>query len=333
MRNKDSRLLFFLFGAIAFIESAAGFLISTKTGLLLLGQAAALGAAAAVVQKYRHKRIADLSLELDKLLHGNYDVDFSCYSEGELAILQNELTKVTITLKEQAGRLQDEKVRLADSIADISHQIRTPLTALNLNLSFLGTEECLPKERKEKLMQARMLVKRMEWLIEALLKLSKLDAGTIIFANESVDIIELFQKAAKPFEILLDLHGQTLNVSKIPKQCRFMGDFSWSVEAVSNVLKNCIEHAGEGSMIWVSAGENAIYTEILIEDNGPGIAVEDLPHLFERFYKGKNSSSQSVGIGLALSRAILVRENGIIQAENRREGGARFNIRIYKGIL
>lgn len=332
MRNKDNRQLLVLFGILTLAGTAAGFLVSAKAGWLALILSVLFVMAALWIQKLRHDRIRELSLALDQLLHGDFNVNFGDYTEGELEILKNELTKVTITLKEQAEILQSEKVRLADSIADISHQIRTPLTALNLNLASLGTEECTGRERKEKILQAKLLTGRMEWLIEALLKLAKLDAGTISFAQDRITAAELIEKAAEPFEISMELREQTLDVSGVSKNCSFTGDFSWSVEAVSNVIKNCMEHTGKGGTIWISCSENAIYTEIVIADNGPGIEREDLPRLFERFYKGKNAGSQSIGIGLALTRAILAGENGTIQAENGRNGGAKFCIRIYKGI-
>ncbi|MDE7326299.1 MAG: HAMP domain-containing histidine kinase, partial [Lachnospiraceae bacterium] len=170
-------------------------------------------------------------------------------------------------------------------------------------------------------------------LIEALLKLSKLDAGTVEFARETVPVEILIHNAAKPFGILMDLRGQTLDTGDVRPGAVFTGDLAWSTEAVGNVLKNCIEHTGEGGNILIKAQENAIYTEIVIEDDGEGIDAQDLPHLFERFYRGKNSSGNSVGIGLALTRAILLAQNGTICAENRREGGARFLLRIYKGII
>lgn len=333
MRNQDARRELLLFGLTAAAGEAAILFFSPGAALPALGLSALFFAALAVSRMLRIRRLKNLSLDLDRLLHGDYSVRFNNYEEGENAILANELTKVTDTLKKQAEQLRMEKKYLADSIADISHQIRTPLTALDLNLATLLSGGGAEQERRERLKQARQLTRRMEWLIEALLKLSKLDAGTIEFAREYVSLREIAEKAAQPLLIPLELRGQALDLSGIAGDAGFTGDAAWSIEAVGNVLKNCMEHTGEGGRITVAGEENAIFTELIIADNGEGITPEDLPHLFERFYRGRNAGGQSVGIGLALTRAILAAQNGTIQAENRREGGAIFRLRIYKGIL
>lgn len=329
MKDQDIRRELILFFIIAVTGVAAGFFVSRNAAVLVFFVSAAFGITFAVTIKIRVRRLKELSCDLDKLLHGDYGVRFNNYEEGELAILASELAKVTDTLKTQAEQLVKEKRFLADSIADISHQIRTPLTALNLNLVSLTSGKSTGQEVR----QARQLAARMEWLIEALLKLSKLDAGTIEFASERVSLTALVKAAAEPFLIPLELRGQQLDTAKIEKDAGFTGDFAWSVEAISNVLKNCMEHTKEGGTITVEGMENAIYTEISISDNGEGIGEDELPHLFERFFKGKNSGSQSVGIGLALTQAIVTSQNGTVHAENKREGGACFRIRIYKSIV
>ncbi|MDE7299512.1 MAG: HAMP domain-containing histidine kinase, partial [Lachnospiraceae bacterium] len=321
MRNRDVQKELLLFGTIVAAGTAAAlFLFSWETALYVLGLSALFLSALALLRALRTRRLKRLSLDLDRLLHGDYSVRFNNYEEGENAILANELAKVTDTLKKQAEQLQKEKKYLADSIADISHQIRTPLTALDLNLATLLAGDGTEHSRRERLQQARQLTGRMEWLIEALLKLSRLDAGTIEFARGHVCLRELVEKAAEPFLIPLELRGQRLELAGIDETAGFTGDAAWSAEAVSNVLKNCMEHTGEDGLITVTGEENAIFTELVIADNGEGIAEEDLPHLFERFYRGKNSGGQSGRIGLALTRAILTAQNGTIQAENRREG-------------
>ena len=172
------------------------------------------------------------------------------------------------------------------------------------------------------------LLSRIDWLVESLLKMSKMDAGTIRLQQTSVNVETLIRQAAEPLMIPMELREQTLTLQG-DSQAQFTGDFSWSQEAVLNILKNCMEHTPSGGCIQAAFSENAIFTEIIIEDNGEGFAPEDLPHLFERFYKGKNASLQSVGIGLALSRMIILQQNGTLKAENRPEGGARFVIKLY----
>ncbi len=323
MRKKE-RILWLLYFFSALILFFFGLSLSFSTAMFVILTASFSAVFCTLFLRLRRKRLGELAVDMDRLLHGDYHARFKNYEEGETAIVANELAKITNTLQTQAEKLKNEKKDLADSIADISHQIRTPLTALMLTLETMGG--------REETFKAKQLTRRIEWLIEALLKLSKLDAGTVKFQKEKVPVSQMVREAAAPFEILMDLRAQTMDTSKVSPDATFLGDPSWSTEAIGNVLKNCIEHS-EGGKIWISAQENAIYTEIVLEDNGEGIDPEDLPHLFERFYKGKNSGSNSVGIGLALTRAILTAQNGTVFAENRREGGARFVLRIYKGIV
>lgn len=280
----------------------------------------------------RYKKISSFSQELDKILHGNETINLSEYSEGELAILQNEVSKLSIQLREQAENLINDKIFLTDAIADISHQIRTPLTSLNLIISFLSKPTLTDERRFSLVKEAETLLTRIDWLISALLKMSKLDSGTANLIKETVDVKNLINRATASIAIPVELREQQL-VTHFESEPSFTGDLQWTVEAVENILKNCMEHTPRGGIITVRANENAIYTEIVISDNGVGINKEDLPHLFDRFYKGKNSSSQSFGIGLALARMIIVSQNGTIKAENNPAGGAVFTIRFYKGVV
>lgn len=345
MRKKNG-VLWFLYCLAGVFGAVAGLSISGFAALLAVGCVAFCALLTAFLLLLRKRRLKELAFDMDRLLHGDYRARFQDYEEGETAVVANELAKITDTLQTQAEKLKNEKRYLADSIADISHQIRTPLTALNLTLETIAAQQEAARTKGDGqkrqgqeaaqtagIKQAKQLTRRMEWLIEALLKLSKLDAGTVEFAKERIVAVQLVKDAAAPFGILMDLRAQTLDTGGISPDASFLGDLSWSTEAVGNVLKNCIEHTGEGGRISVTAQENAIYTELVVEDDGEGIDEKDLPHLFERFYKGKNSGGNSVGIGLALTRAILTAQNGTIQAENRREGGARFVLRIYKGIV
>lgn len=278
----------------------------------------------------RYGRISRLAGEVDQLLHGDRQIDLGKYEEGELNILQSEIYKVTVRLREQQQRLQDDKVYLAESLADISHQIRTPLTSINLLVSFLS-EPDITEERRQKLShELYELLDRIDWLITTLLKISRLDAGTAKFKREHISLEELIRKGTAPLLVPLDLRNQTLRVSA---EGMFSGDVSWTCEAVANIVKNCMEHTPEGGIIEISAAENALYGEIIISDNGSGISKEDLPHIFERFYKGKDSGDKSFGIGLALARKIITAQNGTVKAGNRMSGGAEFTIRFYRGTV
>ncbi len=281
--------------------------------------------------RYRH--IRKLSQELDKVLHGADLLHFSDYKEGELSILKIEINKMLMRMREQSEALKEDKSYLAASIADISHQIRTPLTSIHLVLSMLSEPELSPERQLSLVRQLGMLIGRIDWLIEALLKISRLDAGTVVFKTQNIPVAQVIQSAVSPLEIPMELRGQTFTFTASTKRESILADLSWTVEAVSNILKNCMEHTPPEGEIRVTATQNAIFTELIIEDNGPGFDKEDLPHLFERFYKGKDSGEQSVGIGLALARTILAQQNATIKAENRPEGGARFIIHFYQELV
>ena len=323
---KKSMLLFFI---LLIFSAVLGFHHDPFTGFLLLAVSALYLIFHYLITWRRYCRLEQLSHELDLMLHNQTPIHFEKYKEGELSILESELSKMTLRLSEQASALADDKKFLADSMADISHQIRSPLTSSNLILSLLIDPNLSPVRRQQLLQELTQLLSRIDWLVEALLKMSKMDAGTVQLKLEPLSVSELIRRAAEPHIIPMELREQTFSVQGT-ESAQFMGDLSWSTEAVLNILKNCMEHTPVGGNIRVSFSENTIFTEILIEDNGPGFAKEDLPHLFERFYKGKTASEHSVGIGLALARMIVSRQNGTLKAENRKEGGARFTLKFYK---
>lgn len=269
----------------------------------------------------RYEALRKLSIRLEAILHGDDSLDFVPDREGELAVLSGKIYKMTIRLREQAELLQKEKTYLKDALADISHQMKTPLTSLRL--LFARTKD------QESRQEAGNLLTRMEWLLEVLLKTAKLESGTIKFSQSTVFVKDLFQKALEPLAILLELKGVEVI---LPKQTdiTYQGDFFWSVEAVGNLLKNCLEHTEEGGRIEITAKENPIYTAIEIRDTGTGFEEQDLPYLFDRFYRGVSTKTSGVGIGLFLAEQIIRRQNGTIQAANLPDGGAEFQIRIYK---
>lgn len=278
----------------------------------------------------RYRSIRLLCREIDQVLHDMESVRFFDYSEGELSILKIEIDKMLIRLREQSKTLQEDKLTLAASLADISHQLRTPLTSIRLLLSLLSEPDLSWEKRRSLIQQLSRLISRIDWLIEALLKLSRLDAKTVTLHTETVSVSRLVTAAAEPLEIPMELKEQHFSFTPKTRRESFQGDFSWTVEALGNILKNCMEHTPFGGNIQIFASENAIFTEILIEDDGPGFTSEDLSRLFERFYKGKHSKKESIGIGLALSQRILSLQNATIKAENRLEGGARFILHFYK---
>lgn len=332
-RNKEIVRIIFINIIVTLVAVIIAFLLGAVDLSLLIILFGALLTAVYLFNDYkRYKRISDLSQEIDEVLHSNETIDFTTYEEGELAILSSEIHKMTIRLREQKETLQQDKVYLADSIADISHQLRTPLTSMNLITSLLSKPELSLGERRELVSELSGLLGRIDWLVASLLKISRLDAGTVEFKREPVRLKALIKRASEPIAVAMDLREQRLIID-IEEEAGYLGDILWSSEALGNIIKNSVEHTPPGGEIYIKGSENTIYTEIVVEDNGKGIDPEDIPHLFERFYRGKNSSSNSIGIGLALARMIVTEQNGTIKVENRREGGARFIVRFYKGAV
>ena len=236
----------------------------------------------------RYRKIAGLADEVQHFLHVFEYVDVGGEKEGELAILRTEIRKMMNKLNHQANLLMEDKKYLLNSIADISHQIRTPLTAINLIVSRLRGEKN-EADRQRLLHELEQLLVHMDWLIEALLKMAKLDAGTVSMKKKTVNVSDLLKKSVQDFLIPMELREQNL-VIDCTDMVSLRGDEYWLREAVANIVKNCMEHTPAGGEICIWATENHLYTEITVSDNGAGIDKEDLPHIFERFYKGKNSS-------------------------------------------
>ncbi len=279
------------------------------------------------MRKYK-RSLKQLSSEIDRILHGEEELSLGSYEEGEIAILRDEIYKMTVRLREQSEKLTKDKGILADSLADISHQIRTPLTTLNLMTARMMQEGENPQQRKKILREMNRMQERIDWLITALLKLSKLDAGAVQMERRMIDLSDFLRRALEPFEIQMELRGQTCSIEGA-KGLTIYADETWTLEAVQNILKNSLEYTPPEGTLLITCCTNPLYTEIAIYDEGPGISTEDLPHLFERFYRGKNASAASFGIGLSLAQMIMNRQNGIICAENRKEGGSCFRVRFY----
>lgn len=329
-RNSEVLKTLAVFGVLSAVATVAAWIWNGQFGLFTLLLCVLFNLVWLISTSRRYQRIAELSEEIDRILHGEGQITLEQYAEGELGILQSEVYKMTVRLREQRQRLQDDKGFLADSIADISHQIRTPLTSINLLVSFLAERDITDERRLKLTRELYELLSRIDWLITTLLKMSKLDAGTIHLKAEHISLEELIRTATGPLLVPIELREQTL---QIVAEGDFNGDISWTCEAIANIVKNCMEHTPAGGTLNIRALDNALYTEIVISDNGSGISKEDLPHIFERFYKGKGSDDKSFGIGLALARTIITTQDGTIKAENIAPHGAKFTIRFYKGTV
>lgn len=328
-RNPEIRKNVILWAVLAAVLCTAACVHSPWVGLWTLGISLLYAAVHFGLTRRRYRALADLAREIDHILHDAERFDLARFQEGELAILHSEIYKVTVRLREQADALRRDKVYLADSIADISHQIRTPLTSIHLIANFLAEEELDDARRLALTRDLRELLARIDWLIHTLLKLSRLDAGMVYLAPEEVNIKNLVLRAAEPLMIPMELREQQLCIHATEEEY-FSVDPNWTVEVIGNILKNCMEHTPNGGTVTVDIAQSPICTELIVCDSGEGFSPEDLPHLFERFYKGKNAASSSIGIGLALARGILSAQNATIKAENGRHGGAKFTMRFYK---
>ncbi len=316
--------------ALTLILAASLSLIGPEASIAVLLTAAVFMLVRIIADIRRYRRISDLSDSIDKILHGAEDVKFEEYKEGEVAILSSEIHKMVIRLREQASQLLADKRFLSDSIADIAHQLRTPLTSMNIIVDMFSDAELSDEKRFDLLAEMMQSLNRIEWLINTLLKMSKIDADTVFFETKEYNVKEMLRKSAESLAVPLDINGVALKM-EVPDDAVVRGDMMWTCEAISNILKNCMEHTSEGGMIEIFVKHTPIYTEIVIRDTGTGIDPEDIPHVFERFYRGKVALNTSIGIGLALSKMIVERQSGTIRADNREEPehGAQFTIRFY----
>ncbi|UOQ49083.1 HAMP domain-containing histidine kinase [Gracilibacillus caseinilyticus] len=306
--------------------------VSLQAALFLLIVTALVFIVSLYFTKERYREIEKLSSYLRKISSGDYKLDIRDNHEGELSILKNDIYKVTLMLSEQSSYLQQEKIRLTDAISDISHQLKTPLTSMMVMADLLSDPNLNEAKREEFTRNIRVQLERIEWLVSSLLKLSKIDAGTVLFKKDTIYVQELVKKASESVLIPMDIKQQTLKISG-DEAVTFAGDFNWTAEALINILKNCVENTDEGGDISISISENALFTEIIIDDTGKGIPKADLPYIFKRFYKGKNAGEDSIGIGLALSYSIITNQQGDIEVKSEIDKGTTFQIKFYKQVI
>lgn len=283
--------------------------------------------------KYNNKKDKELkkiTKYIEELNNKNYKLDIDENSEDELSILKNEIYKITVMLKENAENSIKDKINLKNSLSDISHQLKTPLTSIIIMLdNILENPDMDSSTRNEFIKDIKRQIVNINFLVASLLKLSKLDACSINFINKDEYIKDILYESIKNVSALCDLKNVTINLNGNEK-AKIYCDFKWQVEAITNILKNCVEHSNENSKININYEQNKMYSKIEIQDYGTGILEKDLPHIFERFYKGENSSSESIGIGLALSKSIIEKNNGYIIVDSKEKFGTKFVIKYFK---
>ncbi|MDD3392389.1 MAG: HAMP domain-containing sensor histidine kinase [Bacilli bacterium] len=282
--------------------------------------------------KKNSKKIKQINEYMYQVLNGNYTLDIREYEEGEISILKNDIYKITTILKEQTEKSDDDKKHLESVLSDISHQLKTPLTSMYVINDLLSKDDIDAKVKKDFLTKNKKQLERIEWLVSSLLKMSRLDSGSVELKKEKINLETLINDAIEPLRIPIELKKQTIIV-KIDQNIFVNIDYYWTLEALINIIKNAHEHTNQNGLITIEATDNHIFTQISISDNGNGISKEDLPHIFERFYKSKNSSKDSIGIGLNMTKTIINKQNGDIKVTSKVLEGTTFYIKLYKMII
>ena len=275
-----------------------------------------------------NRKIKQIDKYIKDILNNKDTFDIRDYNEDELSKLKNDIYKITMLLKEEKENTLSEKKNLEVILSDISHQIKTPLTSMYVINDLLLDDNLDKKKRKEFLNKNRLQLERIEWLVTSLLKISRLDSGTIKLKKEKININNLIEKVIEPLKIPIELKNQKLIINS-PNDLFIKVDLNWTIEALINILKNAYEHTKINGEIKIDVLDNPIYTEINITDNGEGISKDDINHIFERFYKGENNK-ESIGIGLNMAKTIIEKENGIIEVTSEKNKYTTFKIKFYK---
>ncbi|WP_407269776.1 ATP-binding protein [Radiobacillus sp. PE A8.2] len=332
-RNREIQLFLLVMCTISLVVAGiAAFFFSLEAAILVAVTAIMLIGCALLFTRWRYRELEKLSGYLRKISSGDYALDVRDNHEGELSILKNEIYKVTLMLSQHSSQLEQNNDQLTDAISDISHQLKTPLTSMMVMADLLSDARLDIAKRSEFTRNIRVQLERIEWLVSSLLKLSKIDAGTVHFKKDRILVKDLIQKAVEPVLIPIDIKTQALEI-KGEDTVAFLGDLNWTAEALINILKNCVEHTPEAGTLSLKYSENPLYTELVIQDNGKGIPKEDLLYIFKRFYKGKNASDESIGIGLALAYTIIKSQNGDIEVRSEEGKGTEFRIKFYKQVI
>ena len=274
-----------------------------------------------------YQKIKKIDQYMNNILNDDYSLNIKEYCEGDISNLKNDVYKMTVKLKEQSELLTKDKKYLEETLEDISHQIKTPLTSMYM-INDILTSEKNERIRKEFLVKNKNQIERIEWLVISLLKMSKLDSGTVKLKKEKIKVKDLVNKAIEPIKVSLDLKSIDLDLNL--SNDTVLVDINWTKEALLNIIKNACEHTKD--KITITSKNNPLYLEIRITDNGKGIAKKDLKHIFERFYKGSDNKD-SIGIGLNMSKKIINLQQGIIEVETKENIGSTFIIKLYKNNL
>ena len=280
--------------------------------------------------KKREEKISDINSYIGKVNRGNYELKIEENGEDELTKLRNELYKTTVLLRETAENSEKEKTNLSNSLTDISHQLKTPLTSIRIMIDNIQNNPDMDEKTRNEFIED--ISKQIDWissLVISLLKLAKFDAGSIVMRDEEINVKKLIQNIISNLAILIDIKDIKIE-ENISEQITLFADYNWQLEALTNIIKNCVEHSFDGGKIKIKAESNSVFTKIIITDEGEGIEKKDLNRIFERFYKSAKSSENSIGIGLALAKTIIEKERGYIKVESEVGKGTKFEIKYLK---
>ena len=282
--------------------------------------------------RYNHKKendIKDIIKCIEQINKKNYELQIDSISEDELSILKNEIYKTTIMLKESAENSNKDKINLKKSLEDISHQLKTPLTSILVMLDNIIEDPDMDINiRNDFVRDIKRNVVNINFLVQALLKLSKFDANTVHFIKQENDLKAIIKESIKNVSPLCDLRNINIEFNAKDKS-KIVCDAKWQIEAITNIIKNAVDHSKNNSTVTINLSNNNVYSMIEIIDKGEGISKKDISHIFERFYKGENATSDSIGIGLALAKTIIEEDNGSISVESNKIG-TKFIIKYFK---
>ena len=332
LQNRAVRIELAVTVLLLLICTAVCSLFSLQAALTVLLFGILLTAARLCFAGVHYGRLARLNADFEQLLRRSDHLNLPDYEEGELSVLVNHVRKTALKMHEQYEALAQDHSYLRESLENVSHQLRTPLTSMTLLLRLLAKPELTEHQRREYLQEFAGLLSRMQYQIEMLLKLSTIEAGAAVFAKETVLCADLIRNAADTVAVSAELKNIRI-LTELKGEPAFTGDFNHCAEALTNLLKNSIEHTPEGGQIAVSAEQDSLGCLITVTDDGEGIPEEDLPHLFERFYRGRHSSKTGFGIGLAYARQVFEKQNGLLDAVSLKPNGAQFRIRVYASVV
>ena len=282
----------------------------------------------------QRERLDEIAAYLHELNNKDYSLKLEDNAEEELSLLRNEIYKTTVLLRETSEYEAQLNANLQRSMEDISHQLRTPLASITIMLDNIYDDPDMPADmRRDFIHSISMQISWMGSLINSMLKLAKFDAGTIKMQDEEIDVDKLINDAIDKLSVIIELRNVEIVLDKAQsKEITMHGDYNWQLEAVTNIVKNAVEHSRDKGRIWVGASKNNVYTEIVVRDEGEGMSEEDRKHIFERFYRAKNVGTESIGIGLSLAKCIVEADNGYITVESEPDKGTAFTIRYVRKV-